>query len=99
MAAEPVDSSLEPVILYVRAATDDVSVFDGGVARFQGRVRDREAADARAGHAAGAGIFGYVAPGAIVVLSAAPVLLGELPGFAADFDSNALAVVEGEDRE
>src|SRR5262249_46923366 len=99
MAAEPVDSSLEPIILDVRAAADDVAVFDGGVARFQGRVRDREAADTGAGHAAGAGVFGHVAPGAVVVLSAAPILLGEFPGFAADLDSNALAVVQGEDGE
>ena len=40
-----------------------MAVFDGGVAGFQCGGRDCEAADAGAGHAAGAGITGDVAPG------------------------------------
>ena len=84
------------VVVVVRAAADDAAVFDGGVARFERGGGDGQAADAGAGHAAGAGVAGHVAPGAVVVLRAAPVVGGELPGLAADFGADALGVVQGE---
>ena len=73
--AEPVDGAVELVVVDVRAAADDVAVFDGGVARFERGGGDGQAADAGAGHAAGAGVAGDVAPGAVFVLRAGPVVL------------------------
>ena len=90
-------SSLSSTV--VRPAADDLAVFDGGVARFERGGGDGEAADAGAGHAAGSGVAGDVAPGAVFVLCAGANSLRECPGFAADFDADALAIVEGENGE
>ena len=70
--AEPVDGAVEFVVVDMWAAADDVAVFDGGVAGFKRGGGDGEAADAGAGHAAGAGVAGDVAPGAVFVLRARP---------------------------
>ena len=83
-------------IVLVRPAADDAAVLDGGVARFERGRADGQPADAGARHAAGAGVAGHVAPGAVGVLRAAPVVGGQLPGFAADFGADALGVVQGE---
>src|SRR4051794_29278464 len=83
----------------MRAAANDVAVLDSSIAGFQCRGRYRESADPGAGHAAGAGVTGDVAPRPIVVLRIGPVFLRECPGLTADFNANSLAVVKCEHRE
>src|SRR5690348_4586889 len=72
--AEPLDRSLQAVVVLVWTATDDMPVFDRGIARLESCRGNREPADAGTGHAAGADVAGDIAPRAVFVLRAAPVI-------------------------
>jgi hypothetical protein len=96
---KPLDRAVERIIGLVGPTAKDVAVFHRGVSRFERGGRNRQPADARARHAAGADVAGHVSPGAVVVLRRAPIVGGELPGFAADLGADALGIVQGQNGE
>src|SRR6185437_7664196 len=86
------------VVLLLAAAANAIAV-DFGVAAIQPVGGDDHRRNAGARHAAGAGLSGLVAPRAVGLLGAGPIVERQSPGLVADRDPDAFGLVQRQQRE
>ena len=94
MRGEPIDPAIKFVVGFMGTTTDDLTIFDSRITRFERCGRNGEPADAGASHATGSRVARHVTPRAICVLSATPIIGGEFPSVAADLDADVLSFRE-----